>query len=446
MAFVTMLSPVAFAQGIESGDVVGRSGLKQYEFVNGRWFDGRQFQDATLYTKDGRLTKTKPATVDAQVDLKRGFVVPPFGEAHNHNVEGPWNLEETVARYLHDGVFYVKNPNSIREFTSQISGQINKPWSIDVVFANAGLTSSGGHPAPLYEQVLRESRYKAVIGEAPAGWFKNRGYVVIDNEADLQRHWTDIMAGKPDFLKVYLAHSEDARRVSHADGAVGRKGLDPALVPAIVARAHRERLRVTAHVETAADFRVAVSAGVDEIAHVPGWLLGTSEEAPQLLLTDEDARQAARAGVVVVTTTVAMQPQAGGHGHHAPEHGSHGGQSHNFTIEASLWPKAQEIQAKNLRLLHQHGVKLAIGSDHAATSLAEALHLHELGIFDNLTLLKLWCEQTPQAIFPDRRIGRLEEGYEASFLVLKENPIEKFEAVTEMTFRMKQGHALQGKQ
>ncbi|MCC6139623.1 MAG: hypothetical protein IT389_03285 [Nitrospira sp.] len=435
----------AFAQGGQGGEVADAARLAQYAFVNGQWFDGQQFQATTFYTVDGRLTTTKPALVDEQVDLHGGFVVPPFGEAHNHNIEGPWTFEATVARYLHDGVFYVKNPNSIRDFTSQIAGRVNRPWSIDAVFANAGLTSSGGHPMPLYEHVLRESRYRAVIGEVPAGWFKNRGYVVIDHEVDLERQWAGILAGKPDFLKVYLAHSEDARQLSHADGVAVRKGLDPQLIPAMVTRAHREGLRVTAHVETAADFRVAVAAGVDELAHVPGWRLDASEEAPRLLLTDEDARQAARAGVTVVTTTVAMQPQAGGHGHHEPAQGSHDGPSHRFSMEASLWSKAQDIQAKNLRLLHRYGVTLAIGSDHAATSFAEAWHLHELGIFDNLALLKLWCEQTPQAIFPGRRIGRLQEGYEASFLVLKENPVDRFEAVRQIAFRMKQGHVLEGK-
>lgn len=68
----------------------------------------------------------------------------------------------------------------------------------------------------------------------------------------------------------------------------------------------------------------------------------------------------------------------------------------------------------------------------------------ELEVFDNLTLLKLWCEDTPKAIFPDRRIGRFREGYEASFLVLAGNPIEQFDYVTKIVFRMKQGHVLQG--
>ena len=439
-ALLMMLCPIASGQERSGGEAAGGSLLKHYELVNGRWFDGRAFQDATFYTIDGRLTKTKPAVVDERIDLKQGFVVPPFGEAHNHNVEGPWNLDAVVARYLHDGVFYVKNPNSIREFTDQIAARINTPFSIDAVFANAGLTASGGHPAPLYEHMLRESRYRAVIGEVPLGWFNDRGYVVIDREADLQHKWSRIVAGKPDFIKVFLVHSEDRARQGHGEGSHGRKGLDPELVPLIVARAHQAGLRVAAHVETAADFRLALSAGVDEMAHVPGWFLEPTDQDLGMMLTEEDARLAAKAGVIVTTTTVAMKPAEGGHGHHTPHHDPHGQGGHAFSMDATVWQRATAVQRHNIGLLHRHGVKLAIGSDHAETSLAEALHLHELGIFDKLTLLNIWCEQTPQAIFPERRIGRLQEGYEASFLVLRDNPLERFEAVTQIDLRMKQGH------
>lgn len=443
MALVTMLSPVAFGQGVHGGEVAGGSPLRNYELVNGRWFDGREFQEAMFYTVDGRLTKAKPAVVDERIDLKGGFVVPPFGEAHNHNVEGPWNLDAVVARYLHDGVFYVKNPNSIREFTAQIAPRINTPAGIDVVFANAGLTSSGGHPVPLYEHVLRESRYRAVIGEMPPGWFNDRGYVVIDREADLQSKWSGIGAGKPDLLKIFLVHSEEIERHRDTGGSHVRKGLDPELVPLIVTRAHQAGLRVAAHVETAADFRLALSAGVDEMAHVPGWFLEPTDQDLGMMLTEEDARLAAKAGVIVTTTTVAMKPAESGHGQHAPHHDAHGTHSqggHALSMDSTLWQRAKAVQRHNIGLLHRHGVKLAIGSDHAETSLAEALHLYELGIFDSLTLLKIWCEQTPQSIFPERRLGRLQEGYEASFLVLRDNPLERFEAVTQIDLRMKQGH------
>jgi hypothetical protein len=55
-------------------------------------------------------------------------------------------------------------------------------------------------------------------------------------------------------------------------------------------------------------------------------------------------------------------------------------------------------------------VRLTIGSDHADTSLAEALHLRTLEIFDNFTLLTMWCEANPRAIFPAQKIGRFDEG------------------------------------
>jgi imidazolonepropionase-like amidohydrolase len=52
------------------------------------------------------------------------------------------------------------------------------------------------------------------------------------------------------------------------------------------------------------------------------------------------------------------------------------------------------------------------------------------------------CETTPATIFPERKIGRLQEGYEASFLVLKKDPLENFEHVATTTMRVKQGHRL----
>ncbi len=411
------------------------------ELRNGRWFDGTQFREAIWYVVGKTLTQTPPSSVDERIDLAGGYVVPPFGEAHNHNVEGPWDIETVIARYLRDGVFYVKNPNNIWEFTKQILPRLNKPTSPDVVFAHAGLISSGGHPGPLYEDVLREARYRAAIGDVPAGWFDGRGYEVIDGLSDLNRKWTAILARKPNFLKVYLVHSERVSESARSGERPRRKGLDQTLAPIIVVRAHRDGLRVAAHVETAADFRTALASGVDEIAHMPGWYLEYAEEGPSLRLTEEDARAAAHAGVVVTTTTVAMKPSPSDHSaHHKP--GGHGLPRHGMAMGDAVWQEAERVQAHNLRLLYHHGVRLAIGSDHGETSLAEARHLYELGVFDNLTLLKLWCEATPQSIFPGRQIGRLDEGYEASFLVLTENPLDRFEAVTAIALRVKQGQRL----
>ena len=147
---------------------------KQYQFTNGRWFDGEGFRRETFYVVNGLLTRTAPARVDEIIDLRDGFVVPPFGEAHNHNVEGAWNIDAVVGRYLEDGVFYVKIPGNIGEFTDRIRSRINLPTSVHVIFSNGGLTATGGHPAPLYEEVLAGSRYAPRLGPIEKGWFKNR--------------------------------------------------------------------------------------------------------------------------------------------------------------------------------------------------------------------------------------------------------------------------------
>ena len=76
------------------------------------------------------------------------------------------------------------------------------------------------------------------------------------------------------------------------------------------------------------------------------------------------------------------------------------------------------------------------------TALREATYLHAYGVFDNRALLKLWAETTPQAIFPERLIGRLVEGYESSFLVLGGDPVEDFSAVRDIRLRVKQGYVL----
>ena len=444
LCLVCLLAGCAGGTGLSSkaSQQTGPSGSDSYAFTNGRWFDGKGFQAATWYSVQGRLTRTPPQGRVETVDLSGLFVVPPFGEAHNHNVEGSWNIQAVAERYLKDGVFYVKNPNNVRDLALETRGAVNRPTSIDATFAHAGLTGQGGHPIALYEDVLRLGRYEPAIGTVERGWFENRSYIVLDTDADVETKWPVITRGRPDFLKVYLVHSEDDGRAADAQPVHHRLGLHPALVPGIVARAHAAGLPVTAHVETAADFRHAVRAGVDELAHVPGWLLQGPEDADRARLTEDDARLAAARHVRVVTTAVAGQAMPSLDGHH--QHGQHAGQAAgpNVSHGSSAIKPASNVLRDNLELLQRAGVTVLIGSDHAETSLAEVLHLRTLHLFDNRTLLKMWCEATPAAIFPGRHIAKFAEGYEASFLALGGNPIEDFEQVRAIRRRFKQGVSL----
>jgi hypothetical protein len=396
-----------------------------YAFINGRWFDGAVFTSGTFYSVGGILTTRKPARVDSVFDLKGGFVVPPFGEAHNHNVEGS-NVDAVIRRYLEAGIFYVKNPNSLPRTTQPVIAKVNTPTSIDVIFARGGLTGGGGHPLGLVKRNIDRGNWTDADGESAF-------YFSINNLSDLDQKWETIKSGRPDFIKTYLLFSEDYENRKDDSAYFGLRGLNPMLLPEIVRRAHKAKLRVSTHIETAGDFRNALAAGVDEINHMVGYSpdqkLLKSEGLSRYQITEDDARLAAQKGVVVITTlggTIEAVRQID-----------------ESTPDASLRKEYKNLLISNLQRLKKHNVRIAIGSDlYRQTAAYEAVRLHELGVFDNLTLLKMWCETTALAIFPNRKIGRLKDGYEASFLVLAASPVEDFLNTGRIVMRVKQGEIL----
>ena len=59
-----------------------------------------------------------------------------------------------------------------------------------------------------------------------------------------------------------------------------------------------------------------------------------------------------------------------------------------------------------------------------------------------LELLRLWEVDTPTAVLPGRRIGRLRPGFESSALVLSCNPLVDRGCLSRITTRLKQGRWL----
>ncbi|MCI0392391.1 MAG: tetratricopeptide repeat protein [Acidobacteria bacterium] len=371
-------------------------------YVNGLWFNGRVFESKTVYSVEGVFRTDYAGKADNTIDLKGRHIIPPFAEAHNHHFGDGGDIQQQIKTYLSQGIFYARNTNSTEKLTGPLRKFVNLPESVEVLYSYGGLTAPGGHPIQIYD---------ALAAHIP-GWtpkeMENQAYYVVDSEGDLDRKWSMILSRKPDFIKAYLEYSEEyeARKNDHA--FFGKRGLDPRLLPKIVRRAHKDGLRVAVHINTAADFRNAVRSGADEIAHLP-----------LERLTAEDAKAAADRGVVVVTTTLSHRPT----GHVKDVDGTH---------------------RHNLALLHRARVRLAAGTDdNNRTVLDEAENVHRLRALDTLSLLKLLVEVTPQTIFPARKIGRLESGYEASFLALDGNPLEDFAFLRKVSLRVKRGHMLE---
>jgi hypothetical protein len=397
------------------------SSAQNVAFVNGLWFDGRTFVPRTAYAVNGDLTFRGPAHIGSTIDLSGGYVLPPFGEAHNHNVEPTNNIGLLVERYLRHGIFYVKNPDCLPYSREQLTGRVNTPTTIDVSFSNGGFTGSDGHPLEIEKRNIERGIWTTAQGE---GAF----YYVVDDGADLDRKWPQHMATKPDFIKTYLLYSEEYKARKMDAAFFGWKGLDPSLLKTFVAKAHAAGLRVSTHIESAADFHNALEAGVDEINHMPGFRMHEDvrpHPASAFELSPADAQLAVRQGTFVVTTlggARALNPNG---------------------PDAAKRMEQDALNSRNLQLLYASGVKIAIGSDsYRVDSLPEALYLESLHALDNLSLLKIWCESTVQTIFPRRKLGFLKEGYEANFIVLDGDPLTNFANVGKIRLRVKRGDVI----
>ncbi|MDX1624404.1 MAG: hypothetical protein R3199_10550, partial [Gemmatimonadota bacterium] len=364
---------------------------------------------------------TQPA--DSVVDLAGAWVVPPFGEAHTHALGGS-GAERAARQYLRDGIFYALSLNNAASRARKARERFSHPTTLDPGYAHGGFTSTGSHPYRVYEMIAlgifgaddpyaeaerREEEIRASrLAEGDAYWF-------VDSVADLEAKWPAFLEDDPDVVKVYL--SDVATGLAAED--VRGHGLHPGVLRTLVARAHARGLRVFAHVDTVDDFRIALEAGVDAMAHLPGQNLG--EDLLMEPLTEEDLARAALRGTVVVPTT----------------------QRVTVFADSTEMPALQAFQRDALRRLHAAGVTIALGEDwFGRTSRAEAEYIADLGVFDNATLLRIWSVATPRTVFPTRRIGRLEPGWEASFLALGCDPIEEFACTGDIRLRYKQGREL----
>lgn len=389
---------------------------KNIKLINGNWFNGETFESKTVWVSKGVFSfKNENKVNDTIIDLTGKYVIPPFAEAHNHNLESSYKLDGRIDSYLKNGVFYVKLLSSIKKRIDPLMHLYNKPNGLDVSLAHAPLTATGGHPVALRLRFLEYGRFNGLFNNLEE--IESNGFWIINDLAALNNKWDKILSFKPDFIKIMLLYSEEYELRKNDTTYFGNKGLNPGLVPEIVERAHKNNLSVSAHVETAYDFHVAVKAGVDEIAHLP-------EIDNGKLIDLKDVKAAKEKGIFVVTTVSLITKE-------------------HKKAKSNYNELLANIQ-KNLKLLRAEGVKLAIGSDmYNDNSVDEFQLLHSFEVFSNLELLKMWCENSAVTTFPNRKIGSLEEGYEASFLVLDSNPLNNMNEINKsIILRVKQGVVL----
>ncbi len=411
---------------------------KTYKFTNGNWFDGKTFKRRAFYSVNGFLTDKNQMKTDETIDLKNGFVIPPFADAHTHNLDGVRDLKRMSEAYLNEGTFYVQVLGNYASGAKQARPLLNKPSTLDVSYANGMLTCTYGHPFMVYEPFAMgiynpAEAFQRIAEVKKSRRAENNAYWFLDSKADVDAKWAKILAAKPDIIKIALIDAENYEKYVAA-GDTLNKGLSPEVAAYVVQKAHQAGLRVYAHIETANDFRLGLKIGIDGFAHAPYYQAwdGRTETKPQDDLTLADIKLAAKRKVVVIPTA-----QKGTYA--ATEKSPDGKETLNQERLARITARHKKL----FNEMNRNGVRLAFGLDNYGTTLIpEILYFHDNKIFDNPTLLKIAVETTPQTIFPNRKIGKLHEGYEASFLVLNGNPLKDLNQIKNINLRFKQGHRL----
>ena len=387
-------------------------------YVGGRWFDGVTFVPRdTTWADGGVFTATRPSGPLRTVALGDRYIVHPFGDAHTHHLSGARSLG-VAAAYRDEGVFFVQVLTNPARGANAIRDTFATAASLDVAYAHGGITATESHPHGVYEGLAlgaytREQQVEMADAIRAGRRQEGNAYWFMDTLADVRAQWDAYLATRPDVVKIYVMGVADPD-----SQPTDRRGLRPEVVREVVRRAHAAGLPVWAHVETARDVALVEAAGADGLAHLPGYSWARDEA--RYTLPDSTVRAMGARGMAVAPTAVLLPRYTG-----------------DRPARRAL---GQMHQIRTLRRLHAAGARITIGADSwGATSTPEARYLHDLGVFPPATLLRLWSETTPRAVFPGRALGRLAPGYEANLLALACDPTADWDCTARIDHAEKGG-------
>ena len=373
--------------------------------------------------------------IDSIIDISNSFCIPPFGDAHTHNMDGTYGLQEMTLNYLNEGVFYVQVLGNNGKNTVSVRPTLTRSKRIDVTYANGLLTCTYGHGFYPYEPLAMGIyspflQFKYIDSIKRSRLVENISYYFLDNEQDVDTKWELIMKYKPDNIKICLldaANYETKRKKETIDN----NGLSPKVAEYVVKKAHQSGLRVFAHIETVEDFRLCVKIGVDIVAHLPGYGWdGDLKTVAKFCMTTADIDLCKKSGTSIIPTLcfdgVTKYDSLG-----------------KSSFDSTNFANKLKYQKQTIRKLYEKGVAIGLGADfYGKTVEPEIAYILKYKILSLEEIIFLWGKSTSQMIFPNRKIGEILEGYEASFLVLNKNVFKNFEAIHHIKLKVKEGKIL----
>ena len=318
--------------------------------------------------------------------------------------------------YLRRGIFYSAQLSANSADIAGFRMLLDAPGNPDVLWAEAVFSASNGHPLGI---ALRGAR-DAGMTITPAD-VVDRAFWAVDSPDELAAKWPRMAEAQPKLIKIIIVDAnDDAARTDTSE--YGRLGVRPDLVADITARAHAIGARVAAHVQTADDARIAVEGGVDILAHLPGMTL-PHVAVEDLRLDDSIVARMGRQGTIVMPTVEIYRRTAA----RAPQE----------------WGRILPVIRDNIARLRRAGVPILTGSDiWGGSVLDEIKALAETGVMTRTEALRASVDVTARTLFPDRVIGRIAEGAEASFIAVDRDPSADLTALDQIALAVKQGEVI----
>ena len=334
--------------------------------------------DAGRFVQIGRRGEVQVPSGATRVDLAGKTVMPAIVDTHTHM---PTTREQLVDRLQQKAYYGVGAVASLGQDTGDVPFQVRE----EVVTGRA-LLRTAGRGITMPEPGRTEAPY----------W--------VRNEAEARKAVQELAARKVDFVKIW---------VDDRDGKY--KKLGPDLYGAIIDEAHKNGLRVTAHIFTLEDAKGLLRAGLDAFAHS---VRDRDIDEQGLALFKQ------RANLVV--------------GPNLPDRGVAADMSWlGDSVSADELKKLQEgatdrpeaqkafgIQARNLAKIHAAGIKIVLGTDGGVpwSHHVEMADMVAAGMTPSDVIVAATKNSAEFLRLDDA--GTVAAGKSADFLVLDANPLD----------------------
>jgi imidazolonepropionase-like amidohydrolase len=330
------------------------------------------------FTQVGRAGQIQVPAGAARVNLQGKTVIPAIVDTHTHM---PVNREELMTALQRKAYYGVGVVMSLGQDTGDVANQVRNempPNGARLRTAGRGITmpEPGRGTAPYWVSTTDEAR-KAV---------------------------QELAARKVDIVKIW---------VDDRNNTV--KKMTPDIYTAVIDEAHKNSLRVTAHIFTLDDAKGLLRAGLDAFAHsvrdrdIDDEFMMLAKQRPALVVTPNLPDR----GVATDLSWLAESVPAG--------------ELAKLQAAATNRPEAQQaygIQARNLARLSKAGVKIALGTD-GNVSWAHHLEMADM-VAAGMTPAQVLISATGAAAeflrMPD--VGTVAAGKSADFVVLDANPLD----------------------